>query len=161
MMLGSGYVVLSDGSGELTGAGKRFLTGLGVDLERARGAKRHYCRSCIDWTERRHHISGAVGAVLAQTFLERRWVARIQDSRALTVTAGGRKKLSELGLEEYRAAPASRSFAAGGSGIGVRSCNPTLTAGLRRGERSSAEAGCWIARPDPHALRQALRTLTE
>jgi DNA-binding transcriptional ArsR family regulator len=119
MMLGSGYVVLSDGGGELTGAGKRFLTGLGVDLERARGAKRHYCRSCIDWTERRHHISGAVGAVLAQTFLERRWVARIQDSRALTVTAGGRKKLSELGLEEYLAAPASRSFAAGGSGSGL------------------------------------------
>ena len=112
LMLRGDYVVLVDGGGELTGAGERFLTGLGVDLERARGAKRRYCRSCIDWTERRHHLSGAVGAALAQVFLERHWVARIQDSRALTVTAGGRKKLSELGLADYLPAPASRPVTA-------------------------------------------------
>src|SRR5258706_170831 len=102
--VGALLVVLGDGGGELTSAGGRFLTGLGVDLERARGAKRRYCRSCIDWTERRHHLSGAVGAALAQAFLERHWVARIPDSRALTVTAGGRKKLSELGLADRPAA---------------------------------------------------------
>jgi DNA-binding transcriptional ArsR family regulator len=113
LMLRRDYVVLRDGGGELTGAGERFLAGLGVDLERARGAKRHYCRSCIDWTERRYHISGAVGAALAQAFLERRWVARIQDSRALTVTAGGRKKLAELGLAEYRGVAASPPLTAG------------------------------------------------
>ena len=98
MMLRRDYVVLGDGGGELTDAGARFLTGLGVDLERARGAKRRYCRSCIDWTERRPHISGAVGAGLAQAFLEHSWIARIPDSRALTITAGGRKKLAELGV---------------------------------------------------------------
>jgi DNA-binding transcriptional ArsR family regulator len=92
------YVVLDDGGGEVTEAGTRFLTGLGVDLEQARGAKRRYCRSCIDWTERRPHISGAVGAALAQVFLERRWIERIPDSRALTVTAGGRRKLGELAV---------------------------------------------------------------
>jgi len=96
MMQRRDYVVLVDGGVELTEAGARFLTGLGVDLEQARGAKRRYCRSCIDWTERRPHISGAVGAGLAQVFLERSWIARIPDSRALTVTAGGRKKLAEL-----------------------------------------------------------------
>lgn len=105
VMLRRDYVVLMDGGGELTGAGERFLTGLGADLEQARGAKRRYCRSCIDWTERRHHLSGAVGAALAQAFLERRWVLRIQDSRALTVTASGRKKLSELGLADYLPEP--------------------------------------------------------
>lgn len=98
MLQGRDYVVLGDGGGEVTDAGARFLTGLGVDLERARGAKRRYCRSCIDWTERRPHISGAVGAGLAQAFLERSWIARIPDSRALTITAGGRKKLAELGV---------------------------------------------------------------
>jgi len=98
LMLRRDYVVLGDGGGELTDAGARFLTGLGVDLERARGAKRRYCRSCIDWTERRPHISGAVGAGLAQAFLEHSWIARIPDSRALTVTAGGRTKLAELGV---------------------------------------------------------------
>jgi DNA-binding transcriptional ArsR family regulator len=100
LMLRRDYVMLADGGGELTGAGEAFLTGLGIDLGRVRGAKRRYCRSCIDWTERRHHLSGAVGAALAQVFLERGWVARVQDSRALTVTAGGRKKLSGLGVED-------------------------------------------------------------
>jgi DNA-binding transcriptional ArsR family regulator len=108
LMLGRDYVVLADGGGELTGAGEGFLTGLGIDLRQVRGAKRRYCRSCIDWTERRHHLSGAVGAALAQVFLERGWVARTQDSRALSVTAGGRKKLSGLGLADRPAAAASR-----------------------------------------------------
>src|SRR4029077_18931099 len=98
MLLRRHHVVLVDGGGEVTPAGERFLEGLGVDLAKARGAKRHYCRSCIDWTERRHHISGAVGAALAEAFLERRWIARIPDSRALALTAGGRKKLSDLGV---------------------------------------------------------------
>jgi DNA-binding transcriptional ArsR family regulator len=105
MMQASGYVVLSDGGGELMRAGERFLGGLGVDLERARGAKRHYCRSCIDWTERRHHLAGAVGAALAQAFLDHRWVSRVPDSRALVVTAGGKKKLADLGVRSYAAAP--------------------------------------------------------
>jgi DNA-binding transcriptional ArsR family regulator len=112
MMLRRDYLVLFDGGGEVTGAGERFLTALGADLDRARGAKRRYCRSCIDWTERRYHLSGAVGAALAQAFLERRWVARTPDSRALTVTAGGRKKLTELGVPAPLT-PARRSAAAG------------------------------------------------
>src|SRR5499427_2639192 len=72
MLLRRRHVVLVDGGGEVTPAGERFLEGFGVDLPKARGAKRHYCRGCIDWTERRHHISGAVGAALAQAFLARR-----------------------------------------------------------------------------------------
>lgn len=112
MMLRRDYVVLVDGGGELTDTGTRFLAGLGVDLEQARGAKRRYCRSCIDWTERRPHISGAVGAGLAQAFLEHNWIARIADSRALSVTAAGRKKLAELGAADRLDAPAPRLVAA-------------------------------------------------
>ena len=112
MLVSRRYVVLIDGGGEVTPTGERFLTGLGVDLPKARGAKRHYCRSCIDWTERRHHISGAVGAALAEAFLARRLVARIPDSRALSVTPLGRKTLAAMGVAEPRAA-ASRSATAG------------------------------------------------
>jgi DNA-binding transcriptional ArsR family regulator len=112
MLLRRRYVVLADGGGELTDAGTRFLIGLGVDLERARGARRRYFRSCIDWTERRPHISGAVGAALAEAFLAHEWIARISDSRALTVTAGGRKKLTELGVFDHSAAPRPRPVAA-------------------------------------------------
>jgi DNA-binding transcriptional ArsR family regulator len=114
LMLRRDYVVLVDGGGELTDAGARFLTGLGVHLEQARAARRRYCRSCIDWTERRPHISGAVGAGLAEAFLERGWIARIPDSRALTITAGGRTKLAELGIVDGLAAPARRPVTAAG-----------------------------------------------
>jgi DNA-binding transcriptional ArsR family regulator len=107
MMLRRRYVVLADGGGEVTPAGERFLGGLGVDLPRARSAKRHYCRACIDWTERRHHVSGAVGAALADALLERGWIARIPDSRALSVTLPGRKKLADLGMADYRIPAAS------------------------------------------------------
>jgi len=111
MLLRRRHVVLADGGGEVTPTGERFLEGLGVDLAKARGAKRHYCRSCIDWTERRHHISGAVGAALAEAFLARRVVARIPDSRALSVTPVGRKTLAAMGVTEYRA-PAPRAVSA-------------------------------------------------
>ncbi|HEU5188603.1 MAG TPA: winged helix-turn-helix domain-containing protein [Methylomirabilota bacterium] len=106
MLQRRGHVVLMDEGGEVTPSGARFLTGLGVDLPGARRARRHYCRGCIDWTERRHHISGAVGAALAATFLERRWIVRVPDSRVLTVTARGREKLAELKVADYAGAPA-------------------------------------------------------
>jgi DNA-binding transcriptional ArsR family regulator len=112
MLLRRHHVVLVDGGGEVTPSGERFLTGLGVDLSKARRAKRHYCRGCIDWTERRHHISGAVGAALAETFFARGLVAHVPDSRALSVTPLGRKALAALGVAEHRAA-VPRSATAG------------------------------------------------
>ena len=102
MLLRRRHIVLADGGGEVTPSGERFLAELGVDLTKARGAKRHYCRGCIDWTERRHHISGAVGAGLAEAFLARRLVLRVPDSRALSVTPLGRKTLTVMGVAEYR-----------------------------------------------------------
>ena len=112
MLLRRRFVVLSDGGGEVTAAGERFFAALGVDLARARGAKRHYCRACIDWTERRHHVSGAVGAALATALLTQRWIARIPDSRALTVTPAGRRKLAELRVADLDEAPAPRPLRA-------------------------------------------------
>src|SRR5215831_11667666 len=98
LLLRRRHLVLVDGSGEITPSGERFLDEVGVDLANARRAKRHYCRSCIDWTERRHHIAGAVGAALAQAFLDRGWVARVPDMRALRVTAVGKSDLALLGV---------------------------------------------------------------
>ena len=106
MLLRRHCVVLVDGDGEVTPTGERFLAELGVDLPKAHRAKRQYCRGCIDWTERRHHISGAVGAALAEAFLTRRLIARTPDSRALSVTPLGRKTLAAMGVAEYRATAA-------------------------------------------------------
>jgi DNA-binding transcriptional ArsR family regulator len=88
-------VVLGDEAGEVTPAGLGFLSRLGVDLTAARARRRVFCRPCLDWTERRPHIGGAVGAALAQRCFELNWVERIRDSRALRITPAGRRGLIE------------------------------------------------------------------
>jgi DNA-binding transcriptional ArsR family regulator len=94
------FIVLGDEAGEVTPAGAAFLAEeFGVDLTAARTKRRIFCRPCLDWTERRPHIGGAVGAAVASRCFELKWITRIGGSRALTVTAAGRRGLmSMLGL---------------------------------------------------------------
>src|SRR5215831_10527082 len=56
------FVILGAEAGDVTPAGTEFLSNLGVDLSSARARRRVFCRPCVDWTERRPHIGGAVGA---------------------------------------------------------------------------------------------------
>jgi DNA-binding transcriptional ArsR family regulator len=56
-------------------------------------------RTCIDWTERRFHLSGPLGTHLARSLFDKRWVLRRADTRALGVTARGRAGLRSLGIE--------------------------------------------------------------
>ena len=67
----------------------------GVDLSAARARRRVFCRPCVDWTERRPHIGGAVGAALANRCFELKWIDRMRDSRALTITPAGHRGLME------------------------------------------------------------------
>jgi hypothetical protein len=66
-----------------------------VDLSAARARRRVFCRPCVDWTERRPHIGGAVGAALANRCFELGWVERVRDSRALNITPTGRRGFME------------------------------------------------------------------
>lgn len=91
-----GHIVLTDEAGEVTEAGVDFLTGFGLDLAEARRRRRTYCRACLDWTERRPHLGGAVGAALTARCFALGWVERQRDSRALLITAAGRRGLKEV-----------------------------------------------------------------
>ena len=75
----------------LTDAGELFLRKLDIDAEPLRGLRRAFARKCMDWTERHHHIGGAVGAAILSRFLERKWLARIRDTRAVRVTHEGER----------------------------------------------------------------------
>jgi DNA-binding transcriptional ArsR family regulator len=94
-MVADGLVVLGDEAGEVTPAGMDFLSGLGVDLSAARAKRRVFCRPCLDWTERRSHIGGAVGAALANRCFDLKWIERIGSSRAVAITPVGRRGLLE------------------------------------------------------------------
>lgn len=75
------------------------LAGLDVDMRELQNGDRALLRTCIDWTERREHCAGAVGAAIAQAGFEHRWWQRSGETRALRVTDRGRKALtSVLGL---------------------------------------------------------------
>jgi DNA-binding transcriptional ArsR family regulator len=80
----------------LTDRGVTWLTGtLGADLDAAR-SRRPLARGCLDWTERRQHLAGVAGARLCWTLLDRGWIARIGSGRAVRVTPGGTRGLTEL-----------------------------------------------------------------
>src|SRR6516162_4069134 len=89
------HVILGNEAGEVTENGAAFLSKLGVDLSVARARRRVFCRPCVDWTERRPHIGGAVGAAIATRCFELKWIERARDGRALTITSTGRRGLME------------------------------------------------------------------
>jgi DNA-binding transcriptional ArsR family regulator len=95
-----GYIVLEDEGGHLTDSGSRYLSAFGIDLyDPALQRRRHMCRACLDWTERRPHIGGAIGAALAEKLLALGWITRAKDSRAVTLTLAGERGLREsLGM---------------------------------------------------------------
>jgi hypothetical protein len=95
-LIGRGHVVLDDDGGEITASGVDFLNGFGIDLAAAQHRKRAFCRPCLDWTERRPHLAGAVGASLASRCFDMRWFERMRDSRALVITPSGGRGLAEV-----------------------------------------------------------------
>lgn len=92
--------VVSSGMTELSAAGSDWLRGLGVDVEGLRTKRRTLVRPCLDWSERRDHVAGAVGAVIADIAIARRWVVRLDGTRGLRLTLRGREGFYRaLGLE--------------------------------------------------------------
>jgi DNA-binding transcriptional ArsR family regulator len=91
-----GALRAADGSFELTGSGEALLSGLGVDVAAARERKRVFARACLDWSERRPHLAGALGAALADAALAQDWVRRRPNDRALRVTPRGERAFRDL-----------------------------------------------------------------
>ncbi|HET8529185.1 MAG TPA: helix-turn-helix transcriptional regulator [Gaiellaceae bacterium] len=89
-----------DGAFDVPAAGVSWFGQLGVDVEQVRERRRAFARECVDWTERRPHLAGALGAGLADAFVARRFVERLPGGRALAVTSAGRRWLRrELALD--------------------------------------------------------------
>lgn len=98
-LLGRGHVELDLDGGAVTPSGHRFFAEFGVDLEGIPRGKRAFCRPCLDWSERRPHLAGAVGAALSCRCFALGWVKRVEGSRAIAVTPSGRRGfLSAFGV---------------------------------------------------------------
>jgi DNA-binding transcriptional ArsR family regulator len=79
----------------VTSAGKRLLLTLDLDVDELSKLRRSFASDCLDWTERQHHIGGALGATLLFSFFRRNWLARVRGSRVVRVTHAG-----EVGFEK-------------------------------------------------------------
>jgi DNA-binding transcriptional ArsR family regulator len=91
-----GHIELSPEGGAVTDRGLAFFRALGVDLAAApRGGSRVFCRPCLDWSERRLHLGGRVGAALAARCFALGWIRRADGSRAVSLTPAGRRGFRE------------------------------------------------------------------
>jgi hypothetical protein len=79
----------------LTKSGRELCAQIGIDLEALARQRRPLCRACLDWSVRRHHLAGSVGAALLDRCLELGWAKRAKDSRVVNFSASGEKALGE------------------------------------------------------------------
>jgi len=85
---------------ELTPSGRSLLEGIGVDVDGARRRKRGFALACQDWTERRSHLGGALGAAVCDRLIELAWIRRRPGGRAVILTGEGVERLTSLlGIE--------------------------------------------------------------
>jgi hypothetical protein len=81
---------------EITSDGEKFLSDWQINVGELRKSRRNFARRCLDWTERRDHLAGAVGAAICKKMIEVRWITRDKKSRAVHVTHAGQKELEGL-----------------------------------------------------------------
>ena len=93
-LVAMGHIVLTDDGGEVTSSGGHFLAAFGVDLTPR--TRRIFCQPCLDWSERRYHLKGLVGARILDRLLGLGWLKCVSGSRALQLTSSGRTGLSEV-----------------------------------------------------------------
>ena len=125
-----GHVVLGEDGGEVTAAGEEFLGGFGIALGPLRDSRRAFCRPCLDWSERRPHLAGALGAALAAKLFALGWIVRQRDTRAVLVSAKGCQGLAARfgigGAAEFGSACAAELGSAGAAGGLERSASKMI-----------------------------------
>jgi DNA-binding transcriptional ArsR family regulator len=77
----------------LTSQGQALVRSLGVDTGKLPASRRPFCRTCLDWSERRHHLAGQLGTLLLDRFQQLGWARRVPDSRVLAFTPDGEAAL--------------------------------------------------------------------
>ena len=94
-LIAQGALRLKRGETELTEGGAELLDGFGIDVAALRKARRRMCRGCLDWSMRRDHRAGSVGAAIWTRTEDMGWARREPDSRVVRFTPQGKKKFQK------------------------------------------------------------------
>jgi DNA-binding transcriptional ArsR family regulator len=95
-VLARDWLLVASSGFDVTDDGRRGFELLGIDLDAAQWRRRVFARTCLDWTERRPHLAGALGGSLASALLDQTWLERRERGRGIRVTPRGAEKLSEI-----------------------------------------------------------------
>ena len=99
-LMDHGFVEYHGDAYEVTQAGETWFHSFGIDCSELQQKRRAFVKSCLDWSERKPHLAGALGAAVLRRLLELKWLLRVRGSRAVRVTDLGRQQLqSEFGLD--------------------------------------------------------------
>jgi len=93
-LVARGVVAAAGRDLRVTPEGADFALSFGIDLARLESARRPVCRACLDWSVRRSHLAGALGAAFLQRFYELGWASRIEGTRIVEFSAAGRAAFS-------------------------------------------------------------------
>jgi DNA-binding transcriptional ArsR family regulator len=99
-LVAGGYAELANDAGLVTGAGIELLGRVGIDVDalltrRGKRSARILCRPCLDWSERRPHLAGLLGAALCSHSFTKGWIRRIDGTRAVVITPKGQRIFRE------------------------------------------------------------------
>ncbi|MGS2740257.1 ArsR/SmtB family transcription factor [Sinomicrobium sp. M5D2P17] len=95
-MVTNRILIAENGTFTVSDTGKSWFSGLDIDVDSLRLKKRSFARPCLDWSERKHHLAGALGAALLDRMISLQWIRKKQNSREVIITSAGRQKLYEL-----------------------------------------------------------------
>ncbi|TEA45667.1 transcriptional regulator [Bacillus sp. BH2] len=95
-MLNTGYLEKEERNFVVTPKGEQFFTDFGIDLGQLKRKRRSFSHACIDWSERHHHLAGALGNELMKRFLDLSWIVQVPSVRAVKVTDKGK-----VGFKQY------------------------------------------------------------
>jgi DNA-binding transcriptional ArsR family regulator len=93
-MLKNGYLAENDRDYRVTARGEAFLERLGIDLPEIKSQRRVLARKCLDWSERKPHVSGALGAAIASVLITKGWLKRAKTGREIRITDIGHKAIA-------------------------------------------------------------------
>src|SRR5215831_9165657 len=92
----AGMIAATADALRLTKAGERFFSDVAIDLDALARGRRPLCRACLDWSERRHHLAGALGSALLNHIYDRGWARRAPNSRVVTFTNAGTARFDAM-----------------------------------------------------------------
>lgn len=99
-LVSKGYLTVEDDTYQVTSDGTDWFASIDIDLSALRKKRRKFAFTCLDWSERKFHIGGSLGAAIADTFIDTGWIKRHAQNRSLTITYTGHVQLrKQLGIQ--------------------------------------------------------------